>query len=165
MVLWIIGLSGAGKTTLGRAVMKSVPTGRTVFIDGDLIRQVFGNDLGFTLAEREQNAWRICRLCKFLDDQGINVVCAILSLFPETQSWNRQNYRDYFEVFIDAPLEQLIARDVKGLYKKALSGEITDVAGVDLEFTHPPHPDLIVANNGSEAELLAHAAALSAKLK
>lgn len=165
MVIWLIGLSGAGKTTLGREIMKSAPVGRCVFIDGDQIREVFGNDLGFSLAEREQNAWRICRLCKWLDDQNINVVCAILSLFPETQVWNRQNFSEYYDVFIDTPLEQLIARDSKGLYAKAKSGALRDVAGVDLEFIPPPQPDLILRNDGDESELLSHAADLAARLR
>ncbi len=165
MVIWLIGLSGAGKTTLGREIMKLAPAGRTVFIDGDDIRQVFGNDLGHSLTDREANAWRISRLCKFLADQDINVVCAILSLFHETQAWNRREIKDYFEVFIDAPLDHLKTRDPKGLYRKALSGEMQDVAGIDLPFTPPLAPDLSVENNGNLDHLLAHAPALAERLK
>ena len=83
MVVWIIGLSGAGKTTLGVEVVSQakplIPN--LVFIDGDVIREIFGNDLGYSIEHRLRNAERISRLCKFLEDQNIVVVCAILSLF------------------------------------------------------------------------------------
>ena len=88
MVMGIIGLSGAGKTTLATAIAKKVRQSKknVVLLDGDVIRDTFGNDLGYTFEDRKQNAERISQLCKFLDDQGINVVCAILSLFPESFS-------------------------------------------------------------------------------
>jgi adenylylsulfate kinase len=159
MVVWIIGLSGAGKTTLASEVVGLVREqhSNVVLLDGDAIRAVFGNDLGHTLEDRRRNAQRICSLCKFLDDQGIHVVCAILSLFPETRAWNRENLRDYFEVFIDAPIEQLMERDSKGLYARYQRGEIKDVAGLDLEFPVPESADLIVNNTGVREELLGHA--------
>ena len=99
MVVWIIGLSGAGKTTLAEKVVEKISSCKTnvVLIDGDMIRDVFGNDLGHTLEDRRQNADRICRLCRFLDNQGIHVVCAILSLFPESRLWNRENIKNYYE--------------------------------------------------------------------
>ena len=83
---------------------------------------------------------------KFLSDQGIDVVCAILSIFPESRSWNRENLKDYVEVYIDTPLDVLVERDSKGLYKRALAGEIQDVVGVDIEFPVPQSPDLILDN-------------------
>jgi adenylylsulfate kinase len=164
MVIWLIGLSGAGKTTLGRAVVDQAAPLRPVFIDGDVIRKVFGGDLGHTLEDRWRNAQRISRLCKFLDDQGIPVVCAILSLFPESRKWNREQIRNYYEVFIDAPLDQLEARDPKGLYKKARAGEMKNVAGIDLPFPPPESPDLIIENRGDLAALLAFAPQLAAIL-
>ena len=76
MVIWLIGLSGAGKTTLAKKVVnESNMTGsKTILIDGDIIRKIFNNDLGYSLDDRLKNAQRICQLCKFLDDNGINVV-------------------------------------------------------------------------------------------
>jgi adenylylsulfate kinase len=104
-----------------------------------------GNDLGHTLEDRRTNAWRVCRLCKYMDDQGIDVICAILSIFPETQQWNRESYTRYFEVYIDVPMDELVARDQKGLYSRALSGQIQDVVGFDIPF-QPPNADLVVSN-------------------
>jgi|TARA_B100002003_G_scaffold242255_1_gene265057 adenylylsulfate kinase len=163
MVIWIIGLSGAGKTTLAKEVVAKICGSETnvVLIDGDMIREVFGNDLGHTLEDRRQNADRVCRLCRFLDDQGIHVVCAILSLFPESRLWNRDNIKNYYEVYIETPIEHLQKRDYKGLYRKFSEGEIKNVAGMDIEFIPPDSPDLSIKNNGSLDNLLTHANFLS----
>ena len=158
MVVWIIGLSGAGKTTLAEKVVEKISNFKhnVVLIDGDMIRDVFGNDLGHALEDRRQNADRICRLCRFLEDQGIHVVCAILSLFPESRSWNRDNIKNYYEVYIETPIEQLQKRDYKGLYRKFSEGKIENVAGMDIEFIPPDSPDLNIMNNGTIDNLLTH---------
>jgi len=166
MVVWIIGLSGAGKTTLAEAVVSEVRKSdkNAILIDGDMVREVFGNDLGHTMKDRRTNADRICRLGKLLDDQGINVVCAILSLFPESRSWNRNNLNDYFEVFIDTPLQDLLRRDPKGIYKKFQNGETSDVAGMDIEFLRPSNADLVIKNASSKAELLGFARSIAGEI-
>lgn len=156
MVMWLIGLSGAGKSTLAAAVAARLRKKKrpVAVLDGDELRQLWGNDLGYTLADRKKNADRICRMGRFLELQGIDVVCAILSMFPESRQWNRANLKDYFEVFIDAPMAQLVQRDSKGLYRRAQSGEIKEVAGVDLEFPVPETPDLVIANDEGVTKLL-----------
>ncbi|MEO1944880.1 MAG: adenylyl-sulfate kinase [Candidatus Thioglobus sp.] len=156
MVVWIIGLSGAGKTTLASQIVTEVQKeiSNVVLVDGDIIREMFGNDLGHSMVDRRKNADRICQLCKFLDDQGINVVCAILSLFPESRSWNRKNLKSYYEVFIDVPVSDLMARDIKGIYKRFNSGELSDVAGMDIDFPRPVNADLIIKNTDSNDNLL-----------
>jgi len=147
-VTWIIGLSGAGKTTIAREVTKQLRAdGRNVvMLDGDALREVWGDDLGHTLDDRRTNAWRICRLCKLLDSQGVDVVCAILSLFEETRAWNREQMSRYVEVFLDVPMAELKARDPRGLYRAQAEGRAKDVAGVDLRFDRPMHSDLVLAN-------------------
>ena len=166
MVVWIIGLSGAGKTTLANEVIAQVRRSQNnVFlIDGDVVRETFGNDLGYTLEDRRANARRVCQLGKLLDDQGINVVCAILSLFPESRSWNRENLKNYYEVFIDTPMQNLVERDSKGIYRRFNRGEIRDVAGMDIEFQRPENADLIIKNAHSIEELLGYAQPTAEKI-
>lgn len=169
MIVWIIGLSGAGKTTLANEIVSQVHQGNksnkgVVLIDGDVIREIFGNDLGYSLEDRFRNAERICKLCEFLDSQGVHVVCAILSLFSESRIWNRENLRDYYEVFIDVPVNELIKRDPKGIYKKYEQGLITDVVGMDIEFPVPENADLVIKNIDSKQTLLIHAISIAKKI-
>jgi cytidine diphosphoramidate kinase len=156
MIIWIIGLSGAGKTTLAKEIVENAnrDNKNTILIDGDMIREIFGNDLGYSMNDRLLNAQRICQLGKLLNDQGVNVVCAILSIFPETREWNRENIKNYYEVFIDVPLDILIKRDSKGIYRKYQNGEVVDVVGMDIKFSMPEKSDLVIKNIKSKKELL-----------
>jgi len=167
MIIWIIGLSGSGKTTLANDVIEQARAEKSniVLIDGDMVREVFGNDLGYSLDDRRKNANRICQLGRFLNQQGINVVCAILSLFPESRVWNRNNIDNYYEVFIDTPITTLIDRDSKGLYSKFNAGEIFNVAGMDLKFDRPNNADLIINNNKSKENLLSFSELIVEKLR
>lgn len=166
MVVWIIGLSGAGKSTLANEVIAQVRQKQknVVLLDGDLVRDVFGNDLGHSMEDRYTNAKRICQLGKLLEDQGIDVVCAILSLFPDTREWNRANLKNYYEVFIDTPMQDLEDRDSKGIYSRFRKGEIHDVAGMDLEFPPPLNAELVIRNNGSKSSLLSFAKPIVEKI-
>ena len=160
MVIWIIGLSGSGKSTLANEIVSKVNktnNNKTILLDGDVIRNVFNNDLGYSKEDRFKNAQRICELGKFLESQGINVVTAILSLFPENREWNRKNLKNYYEVFIDTPMNDLVKRDSKGIYKKFVEGKIVNVAGLDIPFAKPDKADLIIENNKTKEYLLEHA--------
>lgn len=158
MVVWIIGLSGAGKSTLAREVVGKLNnnSSNNVLIDGDEIRDIFGNDLGYSIGDRLLNANRICQLSKFLDSQGLNVICAILSIFPETREWNRKNIKNYLEVFVDTPIDMLVERDSKGIYGKYSRGEISEVAGMDIDFPVPEKADIVIRNNRSKEDLLSY---------
>lgn len=158
MVIWIVGLSGAGKTTIGKAVYEKwrqqVPN--TVLLDGDQLRQVFAHDnqrTDYTIEGRRVNAQRAMGLCQLLDSQGINVVCCLLSIFESHRQQNRANLSRYFEVFVDVPMTELIARDDKGLYQSAVSGETQNVVGVDIPFEQPKTPDLIIHNSHQQADI------------
>lgn len=149
MVIWVIGLAGAGKTSVGRALHAMLKqSGRaTVFLDGDDVRAMMDNDLGHTLEDRRRNGRRMSRICHYLDSQGIDVVCATLSQFDEHQIWNRANNSRYFEVYLDVPMDVLAKRDQKGLYSGARAGTIKNVVGVDMPFPPPKNPDLVIGHS------------------
>jgi adenylylsulfate kinase len=147
MVVWFIGLSASGKTTLATTLAaRWRRDGRAVvLLDGDALRDVWGGTLGFSLEDRYENARRISQLCRLLDGQGLDVVAAVLSMFPEWQAWNRRTYSQYVEVFLDVPMVELERRDTKGIYAAARGGRLQNVAGVDLEFPRPQAADLVLA--------------------
>ena len=149
MVIWLIGLSGSGKTTLACQVVERIRqmNGKVVLLDGDLIRTLFGNDVDHTIEGRRRNAERLSVLTKYLADQGIHVVAAVLSIFPEWRRWNRENIPDYSEVYLKASMQTLLRRDIKDLYAKATRGEIVNVVGVDISFPEPENPDLVIEND------------------
>lgn len=149
MVIWIIGLSGSGKSTLANEVVNRIRElkGKVVLLDGDLIRDLFGNDVDHTIEGRKINAERLSVLTKYLADQDINVVAAVLSIFPEWRRWNRENINSYAEVYVKSSMETLIRRDTKDLYERAIKGEIENVVGVDIPFPEPDNPELIIENN------------------
>ena len=146
MIIWLIGISGAGKTTIGKRLynLKRNEKEAWVYLDGDELREVWGKTLGHSVEEREINARRISKLCKLLDDNDVNVIASVLSIFPHWQKWNRESFSSYFEIYVKADLNVVIERDTKGIYKSALNGKIKDVVGIDIEFPEPSSADLIV---------------------
>ena len=153
MIVWLVGLSGAGKTTIAREIHArwQAIDPATVLIDGDEMRGIFQHDRGpdaYTKQGRRMNAERIAAMSAWLDGQNINAVVSILCIFPDILAANRSRYRDYFEVFIDAPMADLEARDGKGLYAAARRGEMADVVGIDIPFPPPEHADLVIRNDG-----------------
>ena len=154
-LIWITGLSGAGKTTIGTEVYNILKKDyiNTVFLDGDVIRDILGNDLGHDIKDRKKNAIRISKMCQFLTNQNINVICATMSLFKEIHNLNKDNIAQYYEIFIDVDIDELVRRDSKCLYAKALKGEIKNVIGVDLEYDKPSNPILIINNSTDEISI------------
>ena len=140
---WITGLSATGKTTLSTLLVNHLrSTGKQIILlDGDDLRRVLAEET-YTREDRIALGMRYARLCHLLNCQGIDVVIAVIGLYKELHKWNRENIPNYVEIFIDTPLDELIKRDPKGLYKGYLSGEIHNIAGMDLEIDFPENPDI-----------------------
>ena len=140
---WITGLSATGKTTLSNLLVEYIRSTnkKVIRLDGDELREVLADE-AYTREERISLGMRYARLCKLLSDQGIDVVIAVIGLFKELHEWNRKNITNYVEIFIDTPLEELKKRDPKGLYKRQESGEIKNIAGIDLKIDFPVNPDI-----------------------
>ena len=154
-VVWITGLAGAGKTTIAKAAHGMLLSGPSpdpwVRLDGDDIREIMGSDLGHDPEGRIANAWRICRLCRYLSEQGISVIVATISLFKQCQEWNRETMPRYFEVLVEVEHTTLLARDHKGLYSGSLANTTSNVAGMDQSVHFPEKPDLVVNNDDEGA--------------
>lgn len=151
-VYWITGLSGAGKTTIGKLLYEKIKEQHpnTVFLDGDMMRKVFGEDLGYTKEERRKCAMRYSRLCAMLQAQELNVICCTISMFDSVREWNRENIPDYKEIYVKVSMETLMARDQKGLYSGISEEKQKQVVGVHMDIEEPKCPDLILKNDGEK---------------
>lgn len=152
-VYWITGLSGAGKTTIGKIFYEKLKAEHpnTVFLDGDAMRKVFGGDLGYAREDRIRCAMRYSRLCKMLQEQDMNVICCTISMFDCVRDWNRENIQSYKEIYIKVSMDTLFERDQKGLYSGITSEKKTEVAGVHVEVEEPKRPDLVLQNDGAKS--------------
>ena len=149
-VFWITGLSGAGKTTIGKLFYEKLKEKyvNTVFLDGDTLREVFGNDLGYSDADRRKCAMRYAKLCDFFQRQGMNVICCTISMFDEIRQWNRVHIENYHEIYVKVSDETLHRRDQKGLYSRYQNGEEMELAGYQVGIELPQNPDLVLCNDG-----------------
>lgn len=144
--LWFTGLSGSGKTTLARAV-ESILRERGLkveVLDGDIVRQNLSKGLGFSKEDRDTNIKRIGFVCKLLTRNGVAAIAAAISPYREVRDFLRQDIGTFVEVYVKCPLETLVARDVKGLYKKAIAGEIANFTGVSDPYEEPLNPEVLV---------------------
>jgi len=149
-VFWITGLSGSGKSTFAQALharlcAMGLPT---VMVDGDVVRDLLLTNSRMDREGRLQVAEFNARLCKFLCLQGLQVVCATISLFHSVQVWNRAEIPNYVEIFLNTPLDLIEKRDPKGLYARARAGTITNVVGIDIPPEWPRLPDFTFSAEG-----------------
>lgn len=150
IVYWITGLSGAGKTTLGKLLYDRIyQDKKNVFrLDGDIGRKAYLDNIGYTKEDRKKAAYRHSSVSKMIADQGIDVICCTVSMFDEVRQWNRKNFDKYIEIYLDVPMAVLIQRDQKGLYSKVKNGKTQDVVGMDLRLEFPKTPDIRLVNDG-----------------
>ena len=158
-VLWFTGLSGAGKSTIANCVESSLHARgvHTIMLDGDNIRHGLNKDLGFTEADRVENIRRIGEVAKLMTEGGLIVLCAFISPFRAERWMVRELLPDgeFVEIFVDTPIEECIARDAKGLYRRALAGEIKNFTGVDQPYEVPENPDLRLHGERERPDALA----------
>jgi bifunctional enzyme CysN/CysC len=147
-VIWLTGLSGAGKSTIADALEQALhhQGKRTYILDGDNIRQGLNRDLGFTDADRVQNILRIAEVAKLMMDAGLIVITALISPFKAERQMAKEliGEENFVEVFVDTPLEVCEQRDPKGLYKKARSGQIPNMTGMNSPYERPEAPNIVI---------------------
>ena len=155
-VLWFTGLSGSGKSTLANAVEKKLFNQgiQTYTLDGDNIRQGINKGLGFSAEDRKENLRRIAEVAKLFVDAGQICFSAFISPMRKDREMIASivGENDFFEVFVDTPLEVCEERDVKGLYKKARAGEIANFTGISAPYEAPNNPDLHIKTANESIE-------------
>jgi bifunctional enzyme CysN/CysC len=155
-VLWLTGLSGAGKSTIADLVERELLARghHTMLLDGDNVRHGLNRDLGFTEADRVENIRRVGEVAKLMAEAGLIVICSFISPFRAERSMVRElaEPTPFLEIFVDAPLDECIRRDPKGLYAKAQAGQIEHFTGLDQPYEAPEAPELHLNTLGSSPE-------------
>ncbi|MEB3214737.1 MAG: adenylyl-sulfate kinase [Nostocales cyanobacterium 94392] len=151
VTVWLTGLSGAGKTTIARRIEAELKARncQVEVLDGDLIRTWLSQGLGFSKKDRDINVRRVGFVANLLSRNGVVVIAAMISPYQEIRDEIRAINKDFVEVYVNAPLELCEARDVKGLYAKARSGEIKGFTGIDDPYEIPLNPE-VVCESGEE---------------
>ncbi len=144
--LWFTGLSGSGKSTLANLVADELRNRghRVEVLDGDEVRTNLSKGLGFSKEDRDTNIRRIGYVCKLLARNGVIAISAAISPYRDVRDEVRKMHDQFFEVFVECPLDTLVERDVKGLYKKAIAGEIKNFTGVSDPYEEPLKAELVV---------------------
>lgn len=150
-VVWLTGLSGSGKSTIARnlEVLLFQAGIRTLILDGDNTRMSINSDLDFSINGRKENIRRVAEIAKLLNDAGVVVITAFISPFTEDRETAKKIIGEdcFVEVFVDTSLELCMERDAKGLYKKALDGELLDFTGISSPYEIPQKPQLTLTTN------------------
>ncbi len=143
--LWFTGLSGSGKTTVSRIIEKQlIERGyRVEVLDGDVVRENLSKGLGFSKTDRDINIRRIGFVCELLTRNGVVAIAAAISPYRDVRDENRARIGRFVEVYAKCPLEVVAERDVKGLYKKAMAGELKGMTGVDDPYQAPENPEVV----------------------
>jgi bifunctional enzyme CysN/CysC len=155
-VLWFTGLSGAGKSTIANLVDKTLyrMNRHTFLLDGDNVRHGLNRDLGFTEADRIENIRRVGEVARLMTDAGLIVITAFISPFRAERQMVREMMApgEFIEIFVDTPLKEAEARDVKGLYRKARAGQLRNFTGIDSPYEAPSAPEIRIDTTGTSPE-------------
>lgn len=158
-VLWFTGLPASGKSTIANLVEGALNARgiHTMLLDGDNVRHGLSRDLGFTEADRVENIRRVAEVAKLMTEAGLIVLCSFISPFAAERQLARNLVEsgEFIEIFVDAPIEDCIARDPKGLYRRALAGEIENFTGIGQPYERPERPELRLETRGTDAWSLA----------
>lgn len=144
--IWFTGLSGAGKSTVADILENRLRGlgARVEVLDGDVVRTHLSKGLGFSKEDRDTNIKRIGFVCQILSRNGVIAIAAAISPYRETRDFVRSQVSNFVEVYARCPLDKLVERDVKGLYKKALAGEIKEFTGVSDPYEEPLNPEVVI---------------------
>jgi adenylyl-sulfate kinase len=144
MIVWLTGLCSSGKSTLGETLQKRLGSMgyRAEVLDGDEIRQRLCNELGYSRGDRDENVRRIGYVAGLLAKHGVIAVVSAIAPYREARDAVRKRNADFVEVYVNAPIEVCEARDVKGLYRKARSGQLAGLTGIDQPYEAPLHPEV-----------------------
>lgn len=144
--IWLTGLSGSGKSTLAKLLAKRLRAvgARVEILDGDVVRTNLSKGLGFSKEDRDTNIRRIGFVSNLLSRNGVFAIAAAISPYRAVRDEVRRATGNFVEVFADCPLETLVRRDVKGLYKRAMAGEIKNFTGVSDPYEIPDHPEVVI---------------------
>ena len=153
-VVWLTGLSGAGKSTIAEALAERLRAAgqRVEVLDGDVVRQHFSKGLGFSREDRLENIRRVAYVAHLLARNGVTVLVALISPYREGRDYARQLIGEFVEVYVRCPIEVLVRRDVKGLYAKALRGEVPNFTGISDPYEEPLSPDDVVETDRESLE-------------
>jgi len=151
-LVWFTGLSGSGKTTLARAVERKLHAlgVHTYRLDGDVVRDGLNGDLGFSPEDRRENVRRIAEVGRLMVDAGLVVLVAVIAPYAKDRAATRARFgaEDFYEVWVDTPLEVCEQRDPKGLYKRARAGELQNFTGISAPYEVPEDPELQAVGAG-----------------
>ena len=148
MIIWITGLSGAGKTTLAKALYKDIKKkfSNTLWIDGDILRKHFQNTKKFDQKSRIEQYKKMVRLAKFCYEQKINVIISVLYFNDFIFKNNKKIFKNYFQIYLKANIKDLIKRDYKKVYSKNINKKKPFLVGIDIKWNEPKKSDLIIEN-------------------
>jgi len=145
-VVWLTGLPGSGKTTIAQKLLRELKARnlKVELFDGDEVRRNLSKGLGFSKEDRDTHNKRIIYVCKLLTRNGVNAIVSLISPYRSTRAYARENLPKFVEIYLKCSIEECIKRDPKGLYKKALAGEITNMTGIQDPYEEPLNPEVLL---------------------